>query len=176
MSGISKGLGTVEVALRWDPSPLGSAAHDLDVVAGVYPAAAPYGPPDYWVYFDSRSPDGTIYLNRDSRTGQGLGYDEVMTLDLGRMPAEHARVVVGVIIQQRAGRLVFGEVANPGVRIRDGYTELSNHGFAQVADSRAATVAEFTRAESGVWAFREDIRGFALDPDDFIAAMGAATA
>ena len=42
------------------------------------------------MYFDSRSPDGTIYLDRDSRTGQGLGYDEVMTIELSRMAAGHA--------------------------------------------------------------------------------------
>ncbi|MFF4188665.1 TerD family protein [Streptomyces sp. NPDC001691] len=176
MSGIGKGLGTVEVALRWDPSPLGSPAHDLDLVAGVYPAAAPCGPPDYCVYFDHRSPDGTIWLDRDSRTGQGLGYDEVMTLDLGRMPAEHGRVLVGVVIQQGSGRLVFGDVADPGVRVRHGYTELSRHGFAEVAGARAATVAEFTRNAAGTWEFREDVRGFDLDPDVFIAAMGSATA
>ncbi|MFG2718362.1 TerD family protein [Streptomyces sp. NPDC048416] len=174
MSGISKGLGTVEVALRWDPSPLGSPAHDLDVVAAVHSARAPYGPPAYRVYFDSRSPDGTVHLDRDSRTGQGLGYDEVMTLELDRMPAEHGRVVIGVVIQQGAGRRVFGEVANPGVRIREGYTELSHHDLSTVADATAATVAEFTRTESGAWHFREDIRGFTLDPDAFIAAMGAA--
>ncbi|MFE4872741.1 TerD family protein [Streptomyces sp. NPDC056682] len=176
MSGISKGLSMVEVALRWDPSPLGSPAHDLDVVAGVYPALAPYGSPAYVVYFGSRSPDGTIELNRDSQTGQGLGYDEVMTLDLARMAADQVRVVVGVVIQQRAGRLVFGEVANPGVRVRDGRTELSNHDFREVADARATTVAEFVRAESGSWEFRENIHGFDLDPDAFIAAMGAAGA
>ncbi|MEU9099316.1 TerD family protein [Streptomyces sp. NPDC048361] len=174
MSGISKGLGTVEVALRWDPSPIGSPPHDLDVVAGVYPAGAPYGPPAYRVYFDSRSPDGTIHLDRDSRTGQGLGYDEVMTLEFARMPADHARVVVGVVIQQGAGRRVFGDVANPGVRIRQGYTELSHHALSTVADATAATVAEFVRGESGAWEFHEDIRGFTLGPDAFIAAMGAA--
>ncbi|MFF3981474.1 TerD family protein [Streptomyces sp. NPDC001828] len=176
MSGIGKGLGTVEVALRWDPSPLGSPAHDLDLVAGVYPAAAPYGPPDYWVYYDRRSPEGTISLDRDSRTGQGLGYDEVMTVELGRMPEEHARVVIGVVIQQGSGPLVFGEVAAPGVRIREGYTELAQHGFAEVAGASAATVAEFRRSTSGAWEFRADLRGFTLDPDAFIAAMGSAPA
>ncbi|MFE9405058.1 TerD family protein [Streptomyces sp. NPDC006530] len=176
MSGIGKGLGTVEVALRWDPSPLGSPAHDLDIVAGVYPAADPCGPPAHWVYFDRRSPDGTISLDRDSRTGQGLGYDEVMTLELGRMSTEYGRVVVGVVIQQQGAGLVFGEVAAPGVRVRSGYTELSNHDFTAVADARAATVAEFVRDPSGAWEFLDAVRGFDLAPDAFIAAMGAARA
>ncbi|MER0448722.1 TerD family protein [Streptomyces sp. Edi4] len=173
MSGIGKGLGTVEVALRWDPSPLGSPPHDLDVVACVYAANAPYGPPAHQVAFDSRSPDGTIHLDRDSRTGQGLGYDEVMTIELSRMAAGHSRVVVGVVIQQNAGHRVFGDVAGPGVRIREGHTELSRHDLSSVAASMAATVAEFTRDDTGAWRFREDVRGFALPPDAFITAMGA---
>lgn len=176
MSGIGKGLGTVEVALRWDPSPLGSPAHDLDLVAAVYTAAAPRGPAAYSVYFDRRSPEGTISLDRDSRTGQGLGYDEVMTVDLGRMPERHTRVVVGVVIQQSAGPLVFGDVADPGIRIREGYTELSRHSFEEVAEARAATVAEFARGASGAWEFHRNVRGFTLDPDAFIAAMGASPA
>ncbi|MEU5436752.1 TerD family protein [Streptomyces sp. NPDC020719] len=173
---ISKGLDKVEVALRWDPSPVGAADHDLDVIAAVYPAVAPYGPPAYLVHFDSRSPDGTIYLSRDSTTGQGLGYDEALTIEFARQPDDHARVVVGVVIQQHAGRLVFADIAAPGVRIREGYTVLAEHDFSAVAGSTAAVVAEFVRAESGVWEFHPCLRGFDLDPDAFSAAMGARVA
>ena len=73
-------------------------------MAGTYRATDPYGAPAYLVHFDSRSPDGTINLNRDSRTGQGLGTDESMTLELERLSSEYARVVVGITIQQGAGR------------------------------------------------------------------------
>ncbi|MFG3282393.1 TerD family protein [Streptomyces sp. NPDC048111] len=173
MSGIGKGLGTVEVALRWDPSPLGSPAHDLDLLAAVYTASDPAGPPAHWVSFERRSPDGTVFLDRDSRTGQGLGYDEVMKLDLGRMAERHVRVLVGVVLQQGAGRLVFGDVAGTGVRVREDRTELSRHGLAEVADARAATVAEFTRDPSGAWRFQPVLRGYDLDPDAFLATMGA---
>lgn len=62
MSNIRNGLKKVEVGLRWDPSPLGTASHDLDVVAATYTAEDRYGAPAYLVHFDSRSPDGTIRL------------------------------------------------------------------------------------------------------------------
>jgi len=88
VTGFSKGIRKVEVALRWDPSPAGQPPADLDVVAGTYPAGDPYGDPSYVVHFDSRSPDGTIYLNRDSKDGKGFGYDEVMTLELERLDAQ----------------------------------------------------------------------------------------
>ncbi|GGO91449.1 TerD family protein [Wenjunlia tyrosinilytica] len=172
MSSLSKGLEKVQVMVRWDPSPLGAPANDLDIVAATYSAADPYGEPRYLVHFDSRSPDGTINLNRDSRTGQGLGYDEVMTLELDRLASEYARVVVGVVIQQREVRKTFGEVANSGFRIVEGYVELAKDDFAAVAGATAATVAEFVRDDSGEWAMRKAFRGFDADPVAFAQVMG----
>ncbi|MEU4270593.1 TerD family protein [Streptomyces sp. NPDC026092] len=173
MSGLNKGVGKVEVTLKWDPSPIGASAHDLDIIAGVYTADDPYGAPAYLVHFDSRSPDGTITLARDSRTGQGFGYDEAMTLELNRLAPRYARVVVGVAIQQGSGRLTFGDIVNTGVRVREGYRDLAEHGLEAVAGSTAATVVEFTRDGPDAWSYRSVLRGFDLDPRAFAAVMGA---
>ncbi|MDT3399530.1 TerD family protein [Streptomyces sp. B1866] len=172
MSNPNKGLGRVQVSLRWDPSPPGETANDLDIIAAVYSAADPYGRPVYLVHFDSRSPDGTITLNRDSRTGQGFGDDEVMTLELDRLAPAYGRVVVGVAIQQGAGRKTFGEVPRTAVRVAEGYTELTADDFSGVAGSTAATVGEFARRQDGEWAFAEALRGFDADPAAFAALMG----
>lgn len=176
MTGVRKGLARVEVAVRWDPSPAGTPAHDLDIVAAVYGAADLHATPVYLVHFGSRSPDGTITLNRDSHTGQGLGYDEVMTIELDRMAPELRRVVVGVVIQNGgAGRgPVFADVAGTGVRIREGHTDLAVSGFEGVPGATAATFAEFTREESGIWTLDAAVRGFDADPEEFARTMGAA--
>ncbi|WP_399890051.1 TerD family protein [Streptomyces sp. BBFR51] len=172
MNGLSKGMRKVEVALRWDPSPAGQPPADLDLVAGTYPADDPYGRPSYVVHFDSRSPDGTIYLNRDSKDGKGFGFDEIMTLELERLDARYARVVVGVAIQQPTEDRTFGDVANPGLRIREGYTDLATDDFGGVLVATAATVAEFVRDDSGAWEFRAGVHGFDGDPDAFADTMG----
>ncbi|MFF7726657.1 TerD family protein [Streptomyces sp. NPDC008001] len=172
-SSLSKGLGKVQVSLKWDPSPLGMPDNDLDIIAGTYTAEDPYGKPAYLVHFDSRlSPDGTIILNRDSRTGMGFGSDEVITLELDRLSASYARVVVGVAIQQGDGRKTFGDVPNTGVRVVEGYTELVSDDFSEVAGATAATVVEFVRNDGGVWQCRRAVRGFDADPEAFAAAMG----
>lgn len=176
MSGVRKGLAKVEIALRWDPSPLGAPVHDLDILAAVYSAADPHGQPVHLVHFGSRAPDGTITLDRDSRTGQGLGFDEVMTLELNRIAPELTRVVVGIVIQP-AGTgpaLTFAAVGGAGLRIREGYTELSVHDFTAVASASAATVAEFTRDSSGSWSLDPVVRGFDADPEEFARVMGSA--
>ncbi|GGV07895.1 TerD family protein [Streptomyces spectabilis] len=173
MSNIRKGLKKVEVGLRWDPSPLGSSPHDLDIVAATYTSDDPYGSPAYLVHFDSRSPDGTITLSRDSKTGQGFGYDEVMVLELERLAERYVRVVVGVAIQQPPEGRAFGDIVNASVRIREGYTDLVEHDFAEVAGSTASVVAEFTRDQpGGPWAFRELLHGFDTDLASFTSAMG----
>ncbi|MFF3313947.1 TerD family protein [Streptomyces sp. NPDC003035] len=173
VSGLNKGVGKAEVTLKWDPSPIGAPAHDLDIIAGVYTTDDPYGSPAYLVHFDSRSPDGTITLTRDSRTGQGFGYDEAMILELNRLAPRYARVVVGVAVQQGGGRLTFGDITNTGVRVREGYTNLAEHDFEDVAEATAATVVEFTRDGEDGWSYRSVLRGYDADPQTFTTLMGA---
>ncbi|AWI31377.1 TerD family protein [Streptomyces tirandamycinicus] len=176
MSSLSKGLRKVQVTLKWDPSPIGAASHDLDIVAATYTADAPHGAPAYLVHFDSRSPDGTITLDRDSRTGQGFGADEVMTLELERLASAYARVVVGVVIQQPSAEKTFSDIPNTGTRILDGPVELASDDLSGMPDASAATIAEFTRDESGAWRLRPVLRGFTASPAEFAELMGAAPA
>lgn len=173
MSGLSKGIERAEARLKWDPSPLGAPPSDLDLIAATYRVGAEHGDPAYLVAFGSRfSPDGTIWLNRDSTNGKGLGFDEVMTLDLGRLSSEYGRVVVGVAIQQGFGRLEFQGVANPAYQLVAGYTVLAEGDFTSVAPATGATIAEFTRATSGAWQFHSLLVGYDADPDTLSRTMG----
>ncbi|MET9873833.1 TerD family protein [Actinacidiphila glaucinigra] len=172
MSGVTKGLAKVEVRLKWDPSPLGAPVSDLDIVAATYSAADLQGTPAYLVHFDSRSPDGTITLNRDSKTGKGLGFDEVMTIELHRLSPAYQRVVVGVVVQQRDGRMTFGDVAGTGVHVVEGHTDLAASDLGEVAAATAATVGEFRRGDTGEWRFRPGVHGYDADPASFARVMG----
>lgn len=178
MTGVRKGLAKVEVGLRWDPSPAGTPANDLDLLAAVYGAADPHGTPVQLVHFGSRSPDGTITLNRDSHTGQGFGFDEVMTIELGRMATELSRVLVGVVIQDTGAAAgasrakTFADVAGTGFRIREGHVDLAQGDFGAVPFATAATIAEFTRDASGAWSLDARLRGFDADPEEFARTMG----
>ncbi|MEU9983465.1 TerD family protein [Streptomyces sp. NPDC050856] len=172
MSGLNKGVGKVEVTLQWSPSPAGAPDHDLDLIAAVYATDDPYGAPVYLVHFGSRSPDGTITLHRDSRTGQGFGADEAMTLELDRLSPAYARVVVGVAIQQGGGRRTFGDIGGIRVQLREGYQDLESHDFTDLPEATAATVVEFTRDGTGGWGYRRAIRGFDADPQTFTGLMG----
>ncbi|MEU3281929.1 TerD family protein [Streptomyces antibioticus] len=173
MSGVGEGLGKVEVRLRWDPSPYGEPPRHLDIIAATYSVDAPHGRPVYVVHYESRSPDGTINMDRHSETGMGLGFVEVMRLEFDRLSSAYGRVVVGVAIHQDGGPRTFGDMSNAGVLVVEGYRRLLADDFAQVADATAATVAEFTRDASGAWEFREMVRGFDSDPVLFTSEMGS---
>ncbi|MBZ4019348.1 TerD family protein [Streptomyces purpurogeneiscleroticus] len=172
MSSLNKGIDKAEVTLKWDPSPQGEPANDLDIIAATYTTDALHGEPDYLVHFDSRSPDGTITLNRDSRTGQGFGVDEAMTLEFSRLAERYGRVVVGVTIQQRGGRRAFGDIPHTLVRILEGYEVLAEDDFGRFPGATAAVVAEFVRDGDGEWQFVSGVRGFEGDADDFASWMG----
>lgn len=172
MNGLNKAIRKVEIALKWDPSPAGQPPTDLDIVAATYLSDDPQEAPAYVVHFDSRSPDGTIYLNRDSKDGKGFGWDEVLTVELGRLDTRYARVVVGVVIQQRPADRTFVSVLNPAIRIREGYTDLAVDDFGGVLGATAATVAEFVRDPSDGWSFHDGVQGFEDDPATFTRIMG----
>ncbi|GAA1252906.1 TerD family protein [Kitasatospora nipponensis] len=168
----NKGLERIDVELMWDPSPLGSDPHDLDLVAATYTSHAPTAAPAYLVHVDSRSPDGTITLSRDSRDGRGLGVDEQLTLELDRLADRYLRVVVGVAIQQNHGRLTFERIARPEVRIRSGRDQLALEDLSGKSGWTGARVAEFVRDGSGAWGFRAGVHGFDADPETFATVMG----
>lgn len=172
VSTVGKGLGKVEVRLRWDPSLFGEPPRHLDIIAATYSADAPYGRPVYVVHYDSRSPDGTINMSRHSQTGQGFGFVEVMALEFDRLSSAFVRVVVGVAIHQDGGPRTFRDISHGGVLIVDGYRELLADDFTRVAESTAMTLAEFVRDDSGSWQLHEMVRGFESDPVVFTAEMG----
>ncbi|MDX3241170.1 MULTISPECIES: TerD family protein [unclassified Streptomyces] len=172
VSGAGEGLGKVEVRLKWDPSPFGEPPRHLDIIAATYSVDDPYGRPVYVVHYDSRSPDGTINMTRHSQTGMGFGFVEVMVLECDRLASTYARVVVGVAIHQDGGPRTFGDISNGGVLVVEGYRQLLADDFAQLGEFTAATMAEFSRAESGAWEFHEMVRGFDSDPVLFTAEMG----
>ncbi|MFE0461452.1 TerD family protein [Kitasatospora sp. NPDC058965] len=171
---LNKGLERIEVALSWDPNPAGTPAHDLDLMAAVYTVDDPQAAPAYLVHFDSRSPEGTIELSRDSRDGRGFGVDERMTVEFDRVSTRYHRVVIGVAVQQQYGRLTFAQVAAPEVRIREHRREVLTVDLTGFGPATAARVADFVRNASGAWVLRaEDRRGFDTDPATFAQIMGS---
>ena len=107
----------------------------------------------------------------DARLGPSWRFRRGL-LEFDRLSSAYGRVVVGVAIHQNHGLKTFGEVSNTGLLVTEGYRQLLSDDLSRVADSTAATIAEFTRGVDGLWGMREVIRGFDSDPVVFMAEMG----
>ncbi|MFT3660662.1 MAG: TerD family protein [Gordonia sp. (in: high G+C Gram-positive bacteria)] len=112
-------LTTVQMGLGWDPivkkGLFGTRTRDIDLDASVLLFSG--GQALEAVYYgELRSRDGSIVHSGDNLTGEGAGDDEVVHVDLTRVPAHIDNLVFAVTSYQGQ---TFQEVANAYCRLID---------------------------------------------------------
>ncbi|WP_323166380.1 TerD family protein, partial [Pseudomonas bubulae] len=92
-------LTKILVGLGWDPRATDGAEFDLDASALLLGANGKVrGEADFIFYNQLKSVDGSVEHTGDNRTGAGDGDDEVIKVDLSRIPADVDKVVFIVTI------------------------------------------------------------------------------
>lgn len=113
-------LTTVRMGLGWDVSN-SSTAFDLDSLVVLLGADGKFHstPLDSVAYFGNLKPlNGAILHHGDNLTGEGDGDDEVIDINLDKLPETVQKVVAGVVIYQAPERgQNFGQVSNAFARI-----------------------------------------------------------
>ncbi|MBJ7905775.1 TerD family protein [Streptomyces sp. DSM 110735] len=140
-------LSRVQMGLGWEPAYRGK---DIDLDASVIA----YGPQRNVVdacYFGKLSIlNGAIKHSGDNLTGEGGGDDEVITVDLGRIPQE----VTGLVftVNSFSGQK-FTEVAKAYCRLIDPVTgdELVRFDLTSAEPQTGVLMAKFVRQYSGEW-------------------------
>ncbi|MGW4301360.1 TerD family protein [Streptomyces sp. NPDC004646] len=140
-------LSRVQMGLGWEPAYRGK---DIDLDASVIA----YGPQRNAVdacYFGKLSIlNGAIKHSGDNLTGEGGGDDEVITVDLGRIPQE----VTGLVftVNSFSGQK-FTEVAKAYCRLIDPVTgdELVRFDLTSAEPQTGVLMAKFVRQYSGEW-------------------------
>ncbi|WP_018545787.1 TerD family protein [Streptomyces sp. LaPpAH-108] len=140
-------LSRVQMGLGWEPAYRGK---DIDLDASVIA----YGPQRNAVdacYFGKLSIlNGAIKHSGDNLTGEGGGDDEVITVDLGRVPQE----VTGLVftVNSFSGQK-FTEVAKAYCRLIDPVTgeELVRFDLTSAEPQTGVLMAKFVRQYSGEW-------------------------
>ncbi|MFF4830997.1 TerD family protein [Streptomyces sp. NPDC001315] len=140
-------LSQVKMGLGWEPAYRGS---DIDLDASVIA----YGPQRNHVdscYFGKLSiVGGAIKHSGDNLTGEGGGDDEVITVDLGRLPQE----VTGLVftVNSFSGQK-FTEVAKAYCRLLDAATgeELVRFDLTNAEPQTGVLMAKLIRQFSGEW-------------------------
>ncbi|WP_040793038.1 TerD family protein [Nocardia paucivorans] len=164
----------VKMGLGWDPvrqrGMFGSRTVDIDLDASVV-MFADMNPADVAYYGQLSSKDGSVRHQGDNLTGEGEGDDEVILVDLTRVPA-HINTLIFIVTSYKGH--TFAQVQNAFCRLVDGAgnAELARYTLAGGMPFTAMAMAKVFRAGTG-WKMQAIGEGFnAKHPGEAIPQLG----
>lgn len=159
------GLTKALVGLGWDARATDGAAFDLDASAFLLGADGKVrSEADFIFYNQLKSPCGSVQHTGDNLTGAGEGDDEVIMVDLSRVPAEVQKIAFTVTIHEADARKQnFGQVSNAFIRVvnADNHTEITRYDLAEDASTETAMIFGELYRHSGEWRFAAVGQGYA---------------
>ena len=117
---LDKGISWALVGLGWDVNRYdGGSDFDLDASAFLLGADGRVRKDEDFIFYGNlTSTDGSVRHTGDNRTGDGDGDDEVILLNLEKVPAEIQKIAITVTIYDAQARgQNFGQVSNAYVRV-----------------------------------------------------------
>jgi tellurium resistance protein TerD len=158
------GLTKILVGLGWDARATDGEDFDLDASAFLLNESGRVrNDSDFIFYNQLKSPDGSVEHMGDNRTGEGEGDDEMLKVDLTRIPAEVHKIAITVTIdaaEQR--RQNFGMVQNAFVRIVNDVSgrEITRYDLAEDYSTETALIFGEIYRHGAEWKFRAVGQGF----------------
>lgn len=153
------------IGLGWDPRATDGVEFDLDASAFLLGANGKVrSEADFVFYNQLKSVDGSVEHTGDNRTGAGDGDDEVLKVDLSRVPADVDKIAFIVTIHDAEGRKQnFGQVGGSFIRIANEVTgaEVVRYDLAEDASTETAMIFAELYRNNGEWKFRAVGQGFA---------------
>jgi len=158
-------LTNILLGLGWDPRSTDGTEFDLDASALLLGANGKIrNDADFIFYNQLKSVDGSIEHKGDNRTGAGDGDDEVLKVDLSRIPVDVDKVVFIVTIHDADARKQnFGQVGGSFIRVVNEISgaEVVRYDLAEDASTETAMVFAELYRSSGEWKFRAVGQGYA---------------
>lgn len=170
------GVEKFSAGLGWDARTTTGDSFDLDAFAVLVDANGKARSETDFIYFNQTGdvtlsdgknfdPDkaSVMYLG-DNRTGDGDGDDEVIELDLAKIPADVAKVVIAVSIYEAEARNQnFGQVRNAFVRLvtKETGTEEVRFDLSEDYSTETAVVFAELYRNNGEWKFKAIGQGYA---------------
>ena len=159
------GLTKILVGLGWDPRATDGTEFDLDASAFLLASNGKVrGEADFIFYNQLKSADGSVEHTGDNRTGAGEGDDEVVKVDLSRVPADIDKIAFTVTIHDADARKQnFGQVSNSFIRIVNeaNGAEIVRYDLAEDASTETAMIFAELYRNNGEWKFRAVGQGYA---------------
>ena len=171
-------LTNIAVGLGWNPRATDGQAFDLDAIAFLVNESGKVRSDADFIFFNNlKSSDGSVEHTGDNRTGEGDGDDEVIKVDLTKVPADVSKVVFcAVIYDGQARNQNFGQVANAYIRIVNTQSgaEVARYDLSEDSSTETAMIFGELYKNNGEWKFRAVGQGFAGGLGPLAASYGVA--
>ena len=171
-------LTNIAVGLGWNPRATDGQAFDLDAIAFLVNESGKVRADTDFIFFNNlKSADGSVEHTGDNRTGEGDGDDEVIKVDLTKVPADVSKVVFcAVIYEGQARNQNFGQVANAYIRIVNTQSgaEVARYDLSEDSSTETAMIFGELYKNNGEWKFRAVGQGFAGGLGPLAASYGVA--
>ena len=171
-------LTNMAVGLGWNPRATDGQAFDLDAVAFLVNESGKVRADADFIFFNNlKSSDGSVEHTGDNRTGEGDGDDEVIKVDLSKVPADVSKVVFcAVIYDGQARNQNFGQVADAYIRVvnTQGDAEVARYDLSEDSSTETAMIFGELYKNNGEWKFRAVGQGFAGGLGPLAASYGVA--
>lgn len=171
-------LTNIAVGLGWNPRATDGQAFDLDAVAFLVNESGKVRSDADFIFFNNlKSSDGSVEHTGDNRTGEGDGDDEVIKVDLTKVPADVNKLVFcAVIYDGQARNQNFGQVANAYIRIVNTQSgaEVARYDLSEDSSTETAMIFGELYKNNGEWKFRAVGQGFAGGLGPLAASYGVA--
>lgn len=158
-------LKKVLVGLGWDVRSTDGADFDLD--ASVFLTRADgkvRSDSDFIFYNQLQSSCGSVVHSGDNRTGAGEGDDEMVRIDLNRVPTDVTKLVFTVTIHEAEQRRQnFGMVSSAFIRLVNDETsnEIVRYDLSEDASTETAMIFGEIYRHNNEWKFRAVGQGYA---------------
>ncbi|MFY4777027.1 TerD family protein [Metabacillus sp. RGM 3146] len=158
------GLSNISVGLGWDVNRMGGTNYDLDASVFLLGENGKVPSDNDFVFYNNPSgAGGSVLYVGDNRTGTGSLDDELIKVDLSRVPQSFQKIAFTITIHdaQVKGQN-FGQVSNAYVRVfkEDSGEELLRYDLGQEFFVETAIVAAELYRHNGEWKFNAVGSGF----------------
>lgn len=172
---LNKEVNMFKVGLGWDTNAANGAAFDLDAMAMVINEDG-IAVADDFIYFGHLiNLTESVKHSGDNLTGEGSGDDEVITIDVNKLPKGTKEVKIFVTIYDAVNRgQNFGQVKNAKANLYEGKNTTPAITFDLEEDASMGTLLDFCRIynHNGVWKFEATGATHNKATAEFIAQYG----
>lgn len=159
------GLKSVSLGLGWDARSTDGSPFDLDASAFMLKADGKVRADSDFIFFNNlKSTDGSVEHTGDNLTGAGEGDDEVVKVDLDRVPADVQKINFAVTLHDAEARSQnFGMVRAAFIRIVNADSNVEVVRFDLTEDYSLETAVLFGELyrNGAEWKFKANGQGFA---------------